>query len=78
MGTLRRSSSGAAPASERRARAAGPHAAAGITSLPGWWGAPRGGGGRAGANGFAVATAVMSLAHPNPRLVVVCFSSACS
>lgn len=64
-------------------RAAGARAAAGITSLPGWRGhpgagAPRGGGGGAGARGFAVATAVMSLAHPNPRLVVVCFSSACS
>lgn len=45
---------------------------------PGLAGAPRGGGGGAGARGFAVATAVMSLAHPNPRLVVVCFSSACS
>lgn len=40
MGTLRRSFSGAAPASERRARAAGARAAAGITSLPGWRGHP--------------------------------------
>lgn len=40
---------------------------------------PRNGGAAARApRGFAVATAVMSLARPNPRLVVLCFSSACS
>lgn len=42
------------------------------------WRAPGPAEGRRGARrGLPVAIAVMSRAHPNPRLVVLCFSSAC-